>query len=49
MMRSLTCLIQIIGVIIIPFAAMMFWNQYHVIGLTERVSVENTAAAPLSA
>lgn len=45
MMRSLTCLIQIIGVIIIPFAAMMFWNQYHVIGLTERVSVENTAAA----
>ncbi len=45
MMRSLTRLIQVIGIIIIPFAAMMFWNQYHVIGLTERVSVENTAAA----
>lgn len=45
MMRALTRLIQVIGVIIIPFAAMMFWNQYHVIGLSERVSVENTAAA----
>lgn len=45
MMRSLTRLIQVIGIIIIPFAVMMFWNQYHVIGLTERVSVENTAAA----
>ena len=45
MMRSLMRLIQIIGVIIIPFAAMMFWNQHHVLGLPERVSVENTAAA----
>ena len=45
MMRSLTRLIQAIGVIIIPFAAMMFWNQHHVLGLPERVSVENTAAA----
>lgn len=45
MMRSLTRLIQVIGIIIIPFAAMMFWNQYHVLGLPERVSVENTAAA----
>ena len=45
MMRSLTRLIQVIGVIIIPFAAMMFWNQHHVLGLPERVSVENTAAA----
>lgn len=45
MMRSLTRLIQIIGAIIIPFAAMMFWNQYHVLGLSERASVENTAAA----
>lgn len=45
MMRALTRLIQVIGIIILPFAVMMFWNQYHVIGLTERVSVENTAAA----
>ena len=45
MMRSLTLLIQIIGVIIIPFAALMFWNQYKVLGLPERISVENTAAA----
>lgn len=45
MMRSLTRLIQIIGIIIIPFAIAMFWNQYHVQGLAEKVSVENTAAA----
>lgn len=45
MMKSLTRLIQVIGVIIIPFAALMFWNQYHVVGLEEKVSVENTAAA----
>lgn len=45
MIRSLTRLIQIIGIIIIPFAIAMFWNQYHVQGLAEKVSVENTAAA----
>ena len=45
MMRSLTLLIQIIGIIIIPFAALMFWNQYVVLGLSQKVSVENTAAA----
>ena len=45
MMRSLTRLIQVIGVIIIPFAAMMFHNQHHILGMSEKVSVENTAAA----
>ena len=45
MMRSLTLLIQIIGVIISPFAALMFWNQHLVLGLSEKVSVENTAAS----
>ena len=45
MMRSLTLLIQIIGIIIIPFAALMFWNQHRVLGLPERISVENTAAS----
>ena len=45
MIRSLTRLIQIIGIIIIPFAIAMFWNQYHVQGLAEKISVENTAAA----
>ena len=45
MMRSLTLLIQVIGVIIIPFGALMFWNQFQVLGLPEKVSVENTAAS----
>lgn len=45
MMKSLTRLIQVIGIIIIPFAVLMFWNQYNVLGLAEKVSVENTAAA----
>ncbi len=45
MMKSLTSLIQIIGVIIIPFAVLMFWNQHIIIGLSEKVSVENTAAS----
>ncbi len=45
MMRSLTLLIKVIGIIIIPFAALMFWNQYKVLGLPEKISVENTAAS----
>ena len=45
MMTSLTRLIQMIGIIIIPFAALMFWNQHFVLGYSEKVSVENTAAA----
>lgn len=45
MMKSLTRLIQIIGIVIIPFAILMFWNQHKVLGLSEKVSVENTAAS----
>lgn len=45
MMKSLTRLIQIIGIIIIPFAALMFWNQHVALGYSEKISVENTAAA----
>ena len=45
MMKSLTRLIQVIGVIIIPFAILMFWNQYVVLGMGQKVSVENTAAS----
>lgn len=45
MMKSLTRLIQVIGIIIIPFAALMFWNQHCVLGYSEKISVENTAAA----
>ena len=45
MMKSLTRLIQVIGIIIIPFAALMFWNQHLVLGYPEKISVENTAAA----
>ena len=45
MMRSLTLLIKVIGIIIIPFAALMFFNQYHVLGLSQKISVENTAAS----
>ena len=45
MMKSLTRLIQIIGIIIIPFGLLMFWNQHMVLGLPEKISVENTAAA----
>lgn len=45
MMKSLTRLIEIIGIIIIPFAGLMFWNQHLVLGLPEKVSVENTAAS----
>lgn len=43
MMKSLTRLIQIIGIIIIPFGVLMFWNQHHMLGLSEKISMENTA------
>ena len=45
MMKSLTRLIQIIGIIIIPFAALMYCNQHLALGYSEKISVENTAAA----
>ena len=45
MMRSLTRLIGIIGVIIIPFGILMFWNQHMVLELTRKASVENAVAS----
>lgn len=45
MMRSLTFLIHAIGIILIPFAILTFRSQYVGLGLSEKVSVENTAAA----
>ena len=45
MMRSLTLLIKVIGVIIIPFAVLMFINQHKILNLSVKVSVENTAAS----
>lgn len=45
MMKSLTRLIQVIGIIIIPFGTLMFFNQHVVLGYPEKVSVENAAAA----
>lgn len=45
MMRSLTFLIHVIGIVLIPFAVLTFRSQYVGLGLSERVSVENTAAA----
>lgn len=45
MMRSLTFLIHVIGIVLIPFSILTFRSQYVGLGLSERVSVENTAAA----
>ena len=45
MMKSLTLLIKIIGIIIIPFSVIMFINQHKVLELSTKVSIENTAAS----
>lgn len=45
MMKSLTLLIKIIGIIIIPLAIMMFINQHNVLGNSVKESVETTAAS----
>lgn len=45
MMRSLTLLIKVIGVIIIPVAIFMFINQKNVIGMTTKENIESTAAS----
>jgi len=45
MMKSLTLLIKIIGIIIIPFSIIMFINQHKVLELSTKVSIENTAAS----
>lgn len=45
MMRSLTRLVQIIGLVIIPFGLLLFYNQHYVLGLTLRQSVVYTVGA----
>lgn len=45
MMKSLTYLLYIIGVFIVPIGILMFLRQYDVLGLDVKESVENTAAA----
>lgn len=45
MMKSLTLLIKIIGVVIIPFSVIMFINQYSIHMLPVKDSIENTAAS----
>ena len=45
MMRSLDKLIKVIGLLIIPVAGILFWNQYVRIGAPLKVSVESTAAS----
>lgn len=45
MMRSLTILIKVIGVIIIPVAILMFINQKNVLGMNTKENIESTAAS----
>lgn len=47
MMRSLNILIIGIGIIIIPFSLIMFWNQHFTLGLSVKESVENTVASSI--
>lgn len=47
MMRSLTVLITVIGIIIVPFSAVMFSNQHFVLGLSVKESVENSIASAI--
>lgn len=47
MMKSLNILIIAIGVIIVPFSAIMFWNQHMTLGLSVKESVENTVASSI--
>ena len=45
MMRSLTRLVQVIGVAIIPLGAAMLWRQHSLLELSIRENVEKTTAA----
>ncbi|MBQ4064617.1 MAG: HAD-IC family P-type ATPase, partial [Clostridia bacterium] len=45
MMKSLTLLIKVIGIIIIPFSIFMFVNQHFVLDLSTKASIEKTAAS----
>ena len=45
MMRSLDRLIRVIGILLIPFGVLLFLQQYDVLGMTLRDSVESMVAA----
>ena len=45
MMRSLTRLVQIIGLVIIPIGLLLFYNQFYILGLPLRQSVVHTVGA----
>lgn len=45
MMKSLTQLLYLIGIFIVPIGILLFLRQYDVLGLDMQESVENTAAA----
>ncbi len=45
MMRSLDNIIKFIGLLIIPVAGILFWNQYVRIGASLKSSVESTSAS----
>ncbi len=45
MMRSLTLLVKIIGIIIIPMGIALFWRQHTYLGLSVKASVEKTTGA----
>lgn len=45
MMRALTRLVQIIGIIIIPVGIIMFWRQKELLSLATQANVEKTTAA----
>ena len=45
MMKSLTLLIKIIGIIIIPLSIFMYINQYKLLGLSTKENIEKTAAS----
>lgn len=45
MMKSLTLLIKIIGIIIIPVSVLVYLNQHIVLGHASKLSIESTAAS----
>ena len=45
MMRSLDKLIQVVGIALVPVGIILFWQEYHSLGLSLRDSAEGTVAA----
>ncbi len=45
MMLSLDRLIQVIGFMLVPIGALLFWQEFSVLGLDPRTSAESTVAA----